>query len=33
MYEMLRAVDTALHRAKSAGKDCVTMAEEIPGRF
>jgi diguanylate cyclase (GGDEF)-like protein/PAS domain S-box-containing protein len=33
MYEMLRAVDTALHRAKSAGKDCVTIAEEIPGRF
>jgi diguanylate cyclase (GGDEF)-like protein/PAS domain S-box-containing protein len=33
MYEMLRAVDTALHRAKSAGKDCVTVAEEIPGRF
>ena len=33
MYEMLRAVDTALHRAKSAGKDCVTIAEEIPGRI
>ena len=33
MYEMLRAVDTALHRAKSAGKDCVTMAEELAGRY
>jgi diguanylate cyclase (GGDEF)-like protein/PAS domain S-box-containing protein len=33
MYEMLRAVDTALHRAKSAGKDCVTIAEEMAGRF
>lgn len=32
MYEMLRAVDTALHHAKSAGKNCVTMAEELPGR-
>jgi diguanylate cyclase (GGDEF)-like protein len=33
MYEMLRAVDTALHRAKSAGKDCATMAEELPGPY
>ncbi|MGD0005308.1 MAG: PAS domain S-box protein [Anaerolineaceae bacterium] len=33
MYEMLRAVDTALHRAKSAGKDRVTMAEELPGHY
>ncbi len=33
MYEMLRAVDTALHRAKSAGKDCVTIAEEISSRY
>jgi PleD family two-component response regulator len=30
---MLRAVDTALHRAKSAGKDRVTMAEELPGHY